>query len=90
MCTSLGLEFGKDARKTALIVRALSGLKSGGAAFISHLARCIESLGYQSCKADLDLWLKPEIRPEDGVIYYSYSLCYVDEILCIHQMPTSC
>ena len=24
------------------------------------------------------------IRPEDGVKYYSYLLCYVDDILCIH------
>ena len=27
---------------------------------------------------------KPEIRPEDGVKYYSYLLCYVDDILCIY------
>ena len=54
--TFLGHEFGKDARKTAVIVRALYGLKSAGAAFRSHLARCMESLGYQSCKADPDSW----------------------------------
>ena len=53
--TTLGPEFSKDARKTAVIVRALYGLKSAGAAFRSHLARCMESMGYQSCKADLDL-----------------------------------
>ena len=29
--------------------------------------------------------LKPEIRPEDGVKYYSYLLCYVDDMLCIHH-----
>ena len=45
----------------------------------------MESLGYESCKANLDLWLKSEIRPEDGVQYYSYLLCYIDEILCIHH-----
>ena len=50
--TMLGPEFGKDARKTAVIVRALYGLKSAGGAFRSHLARCMEALGYQSCKAD--------------------------------------
>ena len=53
--TTLGPEFGKDAGKTAVIVRALYGLKSAGAAFRSHLAKCIESIGYQSCKADPDL-----------------------------------
>ena len=87
--TTLGPEFGKDAGKTAVIVRALYGLKSAGAAFRSHLARCMESMGYQSCKADPDLWLKSEIRPEDGVKYYSYILCYVDDILCIHHNADS-
>ena len=59
--TTLGPEFGKDARKIAY------GLKSAIAAFRSHLARCMESLGYESCQADHDLWLKPEIRLEGGV-----------------------
>ena len=68
-----------------MIVRALYGLKSSGAAFRSHLAKCMESLGNASCKTDLDLWLKPEIRPEDGVQYYSDLLHYVDDILCIHH-----
>ena len=44
----------------------------------------MESFGYESCKADPDLLLKSEIRPGDGVEYYSYLLCYVDDILCIH------
>ena len=57
--TTLGPEFGKDARKTAVNVRALYVLKSAGAAFRSHLARCMESMGYQSCKADTNLWFKP-------------------------------
>ena len=83
--TTLGPKFSKDAGKIAVIIRALYGLKSAGAAFRSHLTKCMESLRYQSCKADPDLWLKPEIRPEDGVKYYSYLLCYVDDILCIHH-----
>jgi hypothetical protein len=36
--TVLGPEFGPDAGKTAVIVRALYGLKSAGAAFCAHLA----------------------------------------------------
>ena len=44
--TTLGPEFGKNARKTAVIVRALYGLKSAGAALRCHLARCMESMGY--------------------------------------------
>ena len=69
-----GPESSKDARKTAVNVRALYGLKSAGAAFRSHLAKCMEYLGYESCKADPDLRLKPEIRPEDGIKYYSHTV----------------
>ena len=87
--TTLGPEFNQDARKTAVIVRVLYGLISAVATFWSHLAKCMESLGYQSCKADQDLWHKPEIRPEDGIKYYSYSLCYIDDLLCIHHNADS-
>ena len=86
---TLGPEFGNNARKTSVIVRALCGLKSAGAAFRSHLAKCMESLVYESCKADADLWLKLEIKAEDGVKYYSYLLCYIDVILYIHHNADS-
>jgi hypothetical protein len=46
-------------------------------------------MGYTSCKADTDLWLKTMTRPEDNVHYYAYILCYVDNILCIHHDPMS-
>ena len=45
----------KDASKAAVIARALYGLKLAGAAFRCHLAKCMESLRHQSCKADLYL-----------------------------------
>ena len=48
--TTLGKEVGKYAGKTAVIVRAFHGLKSARAAFRSHLARCMEFLGYDSCE----------------------------------------
>ena len=83
--TVLGPEFGQDAGKSAIIVRALYGLKSAGAAFRAHLASFMRQMGYTSCKADPDLWLKAETRPDDNVRYYSYILCYVDDILCIHH-----
>ena len=37
--TVLGPEFGDDAGKSAMIVRALWGLKSAGASFRAHLAQ---------------------------------------------------
>jgi hypothetical protein len=49
----------------------------------------MRQMGYTSCKADPDLWLKSVTRPEDSVRYYAYILCYVDNILCIHHDPMS-
>ena len=50
--TVLGEEFGDDAGKAAIIVRALYGLKSAGASFRKHLASCMRHLGYVPCMAD--------------------------------------
>ena len=44
--TVLGPEFGDDAGKSAIIVRALYKLKSAGASFWAHLAQCMWELGY--------------------------------------------
>jgi hypothetical protein len=49
----------------------------------------MRNMGYSSCKADPDLWLKVVTRPEDNVRYYTYILCYIDDILCIHHDPMS-
>jgi len=83
--TTLGPEFGDDQGKKALIVRALYGLKSAGASFNRHISDCMRQMGYEPCKADPDLWMKPVVRPEDGVKYYAYILLYVDDCLCIHH-----
>ena len=87
--TTLGPEHGPDAGKKAIIVRALYGLKSSGAAFRAHLSDCMRHLGYKPCRADNDLWWKPETdmtdayEGPDGTLnrfeYYSYILCYVDD-----------
>ncbi len=83
--TVLGPEFGQDAGKSAIIVRALYGLKSAGAAFGAHLASFMRRMGYTSCKADPDLWLKAETQPDNNFRYYAYILCYVNDILVIHH-----
>ena len=71
-CIRFGIQ---DAGKPAITVRALYSMKSAGALFRVHLAQCIQELG--SYEADLDLWWKPEIRPQDKFEYYSYILCCV-------------
>jgi hypothetical protein len=68
-------------------VRALYGLKSAGAAFRKHLAECMNHLGWNPCRADRDLWMKAEIRPDEGVLYGAYILIYVDDIVCVHHEP---
>jgi hypothetical protein len=49
----------------------------------------MHQMGFTSCKADPDLWLKAVTRPEDNVHYYAYILSYFDDILCIHHDPMS-
>jgi hypothetical protein len=66
--TVLGPEFGHDAGKRAIIVRALYGLKSAGAAFQAHLASFMHQMGYTSCKADPDLWINAMTRPDKCII----------------------
>jgi hypothetical protein len=85
--TVLGPEFGNDAGKTAIIVRALYGLKSAGAALRAHLASFMRQMGYTSCKADPDLWFKAMTRPDGNFKYYAYILCYVKDILVMHHDP---
>ncbi len=46
--TVLGPEFDIDDGKSAIIVRALYGLKSTGAAFCVHLASFMHQMGYTS------------------------------------------
>jgi hypothetical protein len=84
--TRLGPEFGSDSGKITIIVHALYGLKSAGASFRNHLANYLHELGYVSCKADADIWLKAGTGPGDGFKYcYLSILCYVDDVLCMHH-----
>ena len=61
--TDLGPEFGVDAGKHTITVRALYGLQSTGAAFRAHLADMMCLIDHVSCMVDQDLWIKSEVRP---------------------------
>ena len=87
--TTLRPEFGPDNGKRALIVRALYGLSSAGVLFGRDLTDCMPALGYESCKADADLWYKPMTRPDDNVPYYAYVLLYVDDCMAISHNVTA-
>ena len=70
--TTAGLEFGAELQgQSVLIIRALYGLKSSGAAWRAHLAGTLQSLGFNSCLADPDVWFRAATKP-DGFEYYDY------------------
>ncbi len=76
LSTLLGPKFGKDKGHNAVVVGVLFGLKSASAAFRSHRADCTRHLGFESNKADPDLWMNEFTRESaDGPKeYYSYIL----------------
>jgi hypothetical protein len=85
--TTAGLEFGPDNKgRPVLIVRALYGLKSSGARWRDHMAATLRDAGFDSCLADPDVWMRPNVKP-DGFKYWEYVLCYVDDVLVISHEP---
>ena len=84
--TTCGKEFGIDCGKRAIITRALYGNKSAGADFRNHLRLCMDHLGYESCLADPDLWLRKATK-DNGTHYYEYILLYVDDTLAVSEHP---
>lgn len=84
--TVAGPEFGSESGQIMIIVRALYGLKSSGAAFRALLAETLHDLGYKPTKADPDVWIRPAVKP-DGFEYYELVLCYVDDVLGISDDP---
>ena len=84
--TTAGPKFGSECGKTMLIVCALYGLKTSGAAFHSFLADHLHDMGFRPSRADPDVWLKPGIK-DDGTKYWEMILCYVDDVLAISHNP---
>ena len=81
--TICGPEFGSEnIGKVAIITRALYGGPVSGANFRNHLRDCMSMLGYESCLADPDVWLRKATKG-DGSRYYEYILLYVDDMLSI-------
>ena len=80
-----GLEFGlENVGKRAKIVRALYGGKSSGRDFRNHLRSCMAHIGFESCKADPDVWIRQAVK-SDGSKYYEYALLYVDDMLVVSE-----
>jgi hypothetical protein len=54
----LDTKWGANAGRRAIIVQALYGLESPGAAYRNHLASYLRELKFHSCLADPDVWLR--------------------------------
>ena len=72
--------------RLAVIVRALYGGKSAGADYWRHVRSAMNELGFESCKADPDVWFRASQKP-GGTKYYQYVLLYTDDILAIMEEP---
>ena len=78
-----GDEFGIEHRgKVAIITRALYGGKFAGRDYWKHMRSFMNELGFISCKADSDVWMRKAVT-DRGVEYWEYVLLYVDDILCV-------
>ena len=60
-------------------------MNSARAAFWYYQADCIHHLGFISCPADLDLFIKNMLSPEDGFNYYAYVFIYVDDVMVVYH-----
>ena len=88
--TILGPEFGPElSGKRALVKRALYGLKSAVTSHRNHLASGLRHVGFKSCKADPDAWMRPAVKSKGGVAVevYEYILVYTDDLLVILVEP---
>jgi hypothetical protein len=84
--TTAGKEFGDKAGQPILIVRALYGLKTSGAARHAHCADTLCNMGFTSLLADPDVWYRAASKV-NGFAYYEYLLVCVDDILIVSHNP---
>ena len=77
--TVLGPEFGPDAGKSAIIVRALYGVKSAGAAFCTHLASFMRQMGVKQTST-YGLMPRPDPMTMYGIIP---TFCAMWMIFCV-------
>ena len=69
-----------------IVMRALYGLKSSAKAWRTFFSNSLAEMGYTSCRADPDVYMKKQCD-EEGNKYWSYMLVYVDNCLLVHHDP---
>ena len=65
-----------------VICKALYGLRSSGAHWHEHFANCLRAEGFQSCRAEPDIWLRSNGR------VYEYIAVYVDDLAIAMDYPS--
>jgi len=76
-----GKEFGEHQGKQMIIEGGLYGLKTSAARFHESLSSKLRRMGFQPCKADFDLWMRPQRD------HYEYVATYVDDVLVFSRDP---
>ena len=66
----------------------LYGLKSSGAEFRVFLSERLNEMGFKSCIAYPDVWIR-HVTKADGDQYYKFILVYVDDLIDIIQNALS-
>jgi hypothetical protein len=68
--TTAGPEFGpNNIGRTVLVVRAMYGLKSGGAAWHAKFSETLRDMNFKPSYADPDVWMRAATKL-DGFEYY--------------------
>lgn len=86
-CIVCGLEFGaENMGKQARIVLALHGGKmSGSRDFRNSLRLCANHLGFMSCKADLDVWMREATKSYGAKHWENVLLAYVNDAIVVSE-----
>ena len=84
MWTEAGSEFGSEKGYVFQVVRALYGMKSSGAAWITNLVETLNSMGYRSTEFEPDVWIKMATA-ENSTAYYKNMLVYVNDVLHLEK-----
>ena len=72
-CCSMtaGLEWGtSNLNQPILIFHTVYGLKSSASRWREHISSTLHDMGFESCSADADVWLKLNVCLTDGFKYY--------------------
>ena len=81
VCIIAGPEFGPLEGHLLIIVHALYGLRSSGARWHDRLADILRNEGFNPCRAEPDIWMRP-----NGDLY-EYIAVYVDDLAFVLRQP---